>query len=74
MENKRRIEIVEDGGIKEGVDVRNKGDIYWANKEIGTAYIEAGLAKDAETGEIGERIEGVSKIKINKLNISQSVV
>lgn len=68
MDGKRFIEIVEEGGIKEGIVIRNKGDKYWANKDIGDAYVEAGLAEDCETGEIGERVEGVSKVKVNTVS------
>lgn len=63
----RKIEIVEEGGIKEGINHRQCGDICSIDYDLATAYINAGLAKDAETGEIGERVEGVSKVKIDKV-------
>ena len=63
----RKIEILEEGGIKEGVNHRQKGDICSIDETLATAYIEAGLAKDVKTGEVGKRVEGVSKVKINKV-------
>lgn len=64
----RKIEILEEGGIKEGINHRQKGDICSIDEELATAYINAGLAKDAETGETGERIEGVSKVRIDTID------
>ena len=72
LTGKRFIEIVEEE-IKEGVYTRTKGDRYWAENDIGSAYIEAGLAKDVETGEIGERVEGVSKVKLDNVVIQTEV-
>ena len=63
----RKIEILEKGGIKEGVNHRQCGDICSIDSDLATQYIEAGLAKDADTGEVGERVEGVSKVKVNKV-------
>jgi len=63
----RKIEILEKGGIKEGVIQRQLGDICSIDHDLATAYIKAGWAKDIETGEVGERVEGVSKIKIDKI-------
>lgn len=72
----KQIEIVEDE-IKEGVNVRTKGDICTIGKsidaELAQAYVDAGLAKDVETGEIGERVEGPSKVKINSAVIQTKV-
>ena len=70
----RKIEILEEGGIKEGVNHRQCGDICSINEELATAYIQAGLAKCVETNEVGERVEGVSKVKINTLTIQTEVV
>lgn len=74
MDGKIYIEILEEGGIKEGINHRLKGDKYWANENIGQAYVDAGLAKNVETGEVGERVEGVSKVKINNVVIQTKVV
>lgn len=63
----RKIEILEEGGIKEGINHRQQGDICSIDEKLATAYIEAGLAKCVETGESGERVEGVSKVKIDKI-------
>jgi len=38
----------------------------------GTATGDAGLAKDVETGEVGERVEGVSKVSIKNVPIITS--
>lgn len=63
----RKIEILEEGGIKEGILERQFGDIVSIDHDLATAYIQAGLAKDVKTGEVGVRVEGVSKVKIDKL-------
>lgn len=71
-----QIEIVEEE-IKEGIHVRNKGDICTVGKSIDAdlaqAYVDAGLAKDVETGNIGERVGGPSKVKVNSATIQTSV-
>lgn len=69
---KRKIEIVEEL-IKEGIDTRVKGDICTIDYDLATSYVEAGLAKDFETGEIGERVEGVSKVKIKNMTAITTV-
>lgn len=68
----RKIEILEKGGIKEGVNHRQKGDICTIDENLANAYIEAGLAKCVETGEVGERVEGVSKVSLEKVTIPMS--
>ena len=62
-----KIEILEKNGIKEGINHRQQGDICSIDADLARVYIDAGLAKCVETGEVGERIEGVSKIKIDKI-------
>ena len=73
----KQIEIVEDS-IKEGVIERVKGDICTVgssiSEELANAYVEAGLAKDVETGHIGERVEGVSKVRIDNVKSIQTKV
>lgn len=63
----RKIEIIEENGIKEGINHRQKGDICSINAGLAKQYIDAGLAKCVETGETGERVEGVSKVKVDKI-------
>ena len=63
----RKIEILEEGGIKEGVNHRQCGDVCSIDKALADAYISAGLAKCVETGEVGERVEGVSKVSIKNV-------
>ncbi|MCJ8293352.1 MAG: hypothetical protein MJK15_03005 [Colwellia sp.] len=67
MSDLKKIEILEVNGIKEGIVHRQCGDICSIDKDLANAYIGAGLAKCVETGEVGERVEGVSKIKIDKI-------
>ena len=66
----KRIEILED--IKEGVLVRHQGDVVSVDADLAKAYINAGLAKDAETGETGTRKGGAVKLTVNPLVIKTS--
>lgn len=63
----KQIEILEEGGIKEGVNHRQQGDICSIETKLADVYIAAGLAKCVETGEVGERVEGVSKVSLNEV-------
>lgn len=66
--NKRKIEIIEENGIKEGILVREKGDICTIEESLANAYINAGLAKCCETGETGERVGGAKAlVNVNSL-------
>jgi|AntRauTorckE5430_2_1112549.scaffolds.fasta_scaffold94160_2 hypothetical protein len=56
----KRIEVTETPYFMEGAIKRYEGDIF--TSELGQYYIDLGWAKDAETGETGERVIGVSKI------------
>lgn len=67
----RKIEILET--IKEGVLVRHEGDIVSIDEDLAKAYINAGLAKCATTGESGERKGGATKLVVNPLVIKTSV-
>lgn len=67
----RKIEIIEDE-IKEGINVRVKGDICSIDHALATAYIDAGLAKDVETGETGERVAGAVKLEVDDVVIKMS--
>lgn len=58
---KKRIEVVEPKGFLDGAIPRELGDIF--TSEQGQYFIDLGWAKCCETGDCGERIEGVSKIK-----------
>lgn len=67
----KRIEILEQ--IKEGLLVRHEGDVVSIDDDLAQAYINAGLAKDAVTGEVGERKAGAVKLTVNPLVIKTSV-
>ena len=67
----QRIEILEQ--IKEGVLVRHEGDVVSVDDELAKAYINAGLAKCAETGETGTRKGGSVKLTVNPLVIKTSM-
>lgn len=67
----QKVEILEQ--IKEGVLVRHEGDIVTIDKDLASAYINAGLAKCATTGECGERKGGAVKLVVNPLVIKTSV-
>jgi hypothetical protein len=64
---KRKIEIIEPNGIKEGLVVREFGDVCTLNKDLADAYVSAGLAKDFETGESGERVEGAVSLNVTSI-------
>ena len=66
----KRVEILEE--IKEGVLVRHEGDVVSLDEDLANAYIENGLAKDAETGETGTRKGGAVKLTVNPLIIKTS--
>lgn len=66
--NTRKVEILEES-IKEGVITRTKGDIVSLPHDLATAYINAGLAKDAVTGEVGERVAGTVPLKVEITSI-----
>lgn len=68
----KRIEILEQ--IKEGILVRHEGDVVSIDDDLAQAYINAGLAKDAVTGETGERKAGAVKLTVNPLVIKTSAV
>jgi len=57
----KRIECLEKPYFLDGSIKRYEGDIF--TSEIGQYYIDLGWAKDVETGEVGTRVVGVSKIK-----------
>jgi hypothetical protein len=68
MMEKRKIEILEVGGIKEGIITREFGDICTIDKALADAYVDAGLAKCAETEEVGVRVAGAGvKVNINSI-------
>ena len=66
----KRIEILEQ--IKEGILTRHEGDVVSVDTDLAQAYIENGLAKDAETGETGTRKGGAVKLTVNPLVIKTS--
>ena len=67
----KKVEILEQ--IKEGVVVRHEGDVVSLDEDLANAYINAGLAKDAETGETGTRNGGAVKLTVNPLVIKTSM-
>ena len=66
----KKVEILEQ--IKEGIVIRHEGDIVTLDDDIASAYINAGLAKCATTGECGERKGGAVKLTVNPLTIKTS--
>lgn len=63
--SKIKIEVVEAAGFMDGLIKREFGDIF--STEQGQYFVDLGWAKNVETGEVGDRVEGVSKIKPNKV-------
>jgi len=57
----KKFEVIEPNGFKHGGEVFEFGDVR--SHIDGEYFINLGWAKDAETGESGERIEGVSKVQ-----------
>lgn len=58
----KRFEVTEDPYFLHGGEKFVKGDIR--SHEDGQMFIDLGWAKDAETGVTGERVEGISKLKV----------
>jgi hypothetical protein len=71
-----KIEIVEECGIKSGVNHHLKGEVLVsANDDQEFEYRSwknAGLAKDLSTGEIGERKAGAVKIDVDSIRQEMS--
>lgn len=65
MTEKRQITFVEEGGVKIGRLQFEKGDTFSFPKAEADQYIAAGWAKCTETGEIGERVAGHKKMKVD---------
>ena len=61
----RKIEITEPGGFKHGRDSFNEGEIRVLPAEIAGEFIRLGCAKDAVTGETGERKPGQQKLQVD---------
>lgn len=66
-----KVEILEQ--IKEGVLVREAGDICSIHENLANAYIKAGLAKNVETGEVGQRTMEPVKVNLDPVTIQTSV-
>lgn len=64
MTDIRRIEITEDE-LKLGTQIYYKGDIKSFPRAEADEYIRLGWARDAETGETGDRKPGSQRININ---------
>ena len=62
----RRIEITEDV-LKLGTETYYKGDTKSFPKSEADEYVRLGWAKDAETGETGERKPGAQRIDVHKV-------
>lgn len=62
-----KIEVLED--IKEGKTLLSQGDIVSRPDELALVYINAGWAKNFETGEVGER--DLKPVKVNIDTVTQ---
>lgn len=62
---KRRVEVVVEGGFKEGYIHREFGDIF--STENHAVYVQLGWCKDVETGEVGEFKTGAQKIEVKNI-------
>lgn len=58
----KRVEVTEAGGIKDHPYYPAEGDIITVPEVYADRWIACGWAKDAVTGEQGERIPGARKI------------
>lgn len=67
----RKIEVLEK--IKEGIVVREAGDICSIDDTLAAAYIKAGLAKCVETGETGTRDLKPVALNVDPLVIKTAV-
>lgn len=57
---KRRVEIIEEAGVKLGRLALECGDVISLDEDIARLIIEAGWGRCPSTGEQGERKEGAS--------------
>lgn len=67
-----RIEIVEEDGIKSGANHHLKGEVLVSGDEGQEfkyrSWVQAGLAKNVDTGEIGERKAGAVKLDVDSIH------
>ena len=61
-----QIVVTESRGIKIGTNHYALGDTVTISDQDARICIDNGWAKDADTGEIGDRVEGVKKLKPEK--------
>ena len=71
-----KIEIIEEGGIKSGTSQHLKGEVLIsANEEQEFKYrswVQAGIAKNLDTGEVCERQSGAVKLDVQSIKQSMS--
>lgn len=67
----RRVEVTEQV-LRDGTDIYHMGDVTSLDDEKAAQWIEFGWAKDAQSGEQGERKPGAQPIKVN--SVSQSAL
>lgn len=61
----RKIEITEPGGFLHGRDRFNEGEVRVLSAELAGEFIRLGWAKDADTGETGERKPGQQALQVH---------
>jgi len=61
----RKIEITEPGGFLHGRDRFNEGEVRVLDAALAGEFIRLGWAKDADTGETGERKPGQQKLQVD---------
>jgi len=66
-----KIEIVEDGGIKAGVNHHLKGEVLISGDDDQAAtyagWVQVGWAKNLETGEQNDRAPGPNKLDVDSI-------
>ena len=68
-----RVEVMEDPFFMDGATKRILGDIYTEENDAkAQMYINAGWLKNADTGEQGDRIEGVSKMDVDDVIVKST--
>lgn len=68
----RKIEITEPGGFKHGRDSFNEGEIRVIDEALAGEFIRLGWARDAVTGETGERKPGQQALQVDDVIVRAS--
>ena len=63
--SKLKVEVIEPNGFMDGATKREKGDVFTSDK--GQYFVDLGWCKDVATGKSGERVPGVSKLKVDNV-------